>query len=130
MDLVSVDPQLNLYDQEWPIRTFQPNLPPPKFVFGSSQDSDRKGVALDSMVCCGCIISGGTVERSVLGPNTRVNSYASIKDSILFDEVNVGRHAQIKRAIIDKGVKVPPGTMIGYDHDADRARGFTLPNRE
>jgi glucose-1-phosphate adenylyltransferase len=126
MDLVSVDPQLNLYDQEWPIRTFLPNLPPPKFVFGSYPEGDRKGVALDSMVCSGCIISGGIVERSIVGPASRVNSYASVKESILCDGVNVGRHAQIRRAIIDKGVKVPPGAMIGYDHEADRARGFTI----
>ncbi len=126
MDLVSVDPQLNLYDQEWPIRTFQPNLPPPKFVFGSAPDTDRKGVAMDSMVCSGSIISGGIVEKSIVGPGSRINSYASVKESILCDGVNVGRHAQIRRAILDKGVKVPPGTLIGYDHEADRARGFTI----
>jgi glucose-1-phosphate adenylyltransferase len=126
MDLVSIDPQLNLYDQRWPIRTFQANLPPPKFVFGSNQDMDRKGLALDSMVCCGCIVSGGIVEQSILGPATRINSYATVKESILFEGVNVGRHAQIRRAIIDKGVKVPPGVSIGYDHDLDRARGFTV----
>lgn len=126
MDLVSVDPQLNLYDDQWPIRTYQPNLPPPKFVFGSNHDSDRCGRALDSIVCQGSILSGGAVERCILGTRVRVNSYANISDSILFDGVEVGRHAQIRRAIIDKGVKIPEGLRIGYDLEEDRRRGFTV----
>jgi glucose-1-phosphate adenylyltransferase len=126
MDLVSVDPQLNLYDQRWPIRGYQPSLPPPKFVFGEETADGRRGQALDSIVCVGSILSGGRVYRSVIGANTRVNSYAMIEDSILFDDVDVGRHAKIRRAIIDKGVHIPPGVEIGYDHDLDRARGFTV----
>ncbi len=126
MDLVHIDPQLNLYDQNWPIRTFLPNLPPPKFVFGAAEHGGTRGVAMDSMACCGCIVSGGTVHQSILGPNTRVNSYATVSESILFEGVDVGRHSQIRRAIIDKGVKIPPGTQIGYDLNADRERGFTI----
>jgi glucose-1-phosphate adenylyltransferase len=126
MDLISVDPQLNMYDDQWPIRTLQMNAPPVKFVFGSAGDSDRVGHALDSIACNGCIVSGGTVERSVLGPGVRVNSYAQVADSILFDYVKIGRHSKIRRAIIDKGVTVPPGTEIGYDLALDRKRGFTV----
>jgi glucose-1-phosphate adenylyltransferase len=126
MDLISVDPQLNLYDRHWPIRTFQPNLPPPKFVFAEYGDAARRGEALDSIVCQGTIISGGQVERSVLGPGVKVNSYSHIEDSLLFDDVKVGRHAKIRRAIIDKEVDIPPGIEIGYDHELDRSRGFTV----
>ena len=126
MDLVGVDPQLNLYDQHWPIRAFQPMLPPPKFVFGSEGNSSRRGEALDSIVCQGAIISGGMVTRSVLGPNVRINSYAQVEGSILFDGVEVGRRCRLRRVIIDKGVRIPPETEIGYDPAADRARGFTV----
>jgi len=123
MDLVSVEPELNLYDDQWPIRTYQPNYPPPKFVFA---DPDRCGRAIDSIVCCGSIISGGEVRRSILGPKIRVNSYARVEDSILFEGVNVGRYARIRRAIIDKGVDIPPGVEIGYDPELDQRRGFTV----
>lgn len=126
MDLVEVDPQLNLYDQDWPIRTLQPNLPPPKFVFGSDGDPHRCGKAIDSIVCPGTILSGGKVQRSVISPNVRVNSYASVEDSIIFRGVNIGRHARIRRAIIDKGVSIPPEMEIGYDLETDRRRGFTV----
>ncbi|MFO0816658.1 MAG: glucose-1-phosphate adenylyltransferase [Pirellulales bacterium] len=126
MDLVSIDPQLNMYDEHWPIRSFQPNLPPPKFVFGSVGNRDRVGHALDSVVCQGSIISGGTVVRSLLGPRCRVNSFAHVEDSILFEGVDIGRYAQVRRAIIDKGVAIPPNTRIGFDIEQDRARGFTI----
>jgi glucose-1-phosphate adenylyltransferase len=126
MDLIGIDPLLNLYDEEWPIRTFQANLPPPKFVFGSRGEPDRCGRAIDSIVCQGTIVSGGLVERCILGPRVRVNSYANVADSILFEAVDVGRHARIRRAIIDKGVKVPPGMEIGYDLARDRRRGLTV----
>ncbi len=123
LELTSVDPQLNLYDDHWPVRTFNPSLPPAKFVF----DSDtRRGEAHDSIVCNGVIISGGRVFGSILGPQARVNSYAEIDSSILFSRVNVGRHAKIRRAIIDKEVVIPEGIEIGYDHDEDRRRGFTV----
>jgi glucose-1-phosphate adenylyltransferase len=123
MDLVRVDPQLNMYDEEWPIRTYQPNYPPPKTVFA---DQQRAGRALDSIVCPGSIISGGRVERSILGPRTRVNSYAEIEDSILFSGVDVGRRAKVRRAIIDKGVSIPDGFVVGYDPEVDQRRGFTV----
>jgi glucose-1-phosphate adenylyltransferase len=126
MDLVGIDPLLNMYDDQWPIRTFQANLPPPKFVFGSRGEEGRAGRALDSIVCHGTIVSGGLCERCILGPRVRVNSYAHVLVSILFEGVDVGRHAKIRRAIIDKGVKVPPGAEIGYDLELDRRRGFTV----
>jgi glucose-1-phosphate adenylyltransferase len=115
-----------LYDEHWPIRTWQPNLPPPKFVFGSRGSEDRQGKAIDSIVCQGSIVSGGVVERSILSSRVRVNSYAHVEDSILFEGVDIGRHAKVKRAIIDKGVKIPAGVEIGYDLDKDRERGFTI----
>lgn len=128
MDLIGVDPLLNLYDQEFPIRTFQNGFPPPKFVFGGTteEDVDRVGMATDSIVCPGSIVSGGRVERSLIGPQVRVNSFAHVSDSILFDRVEVGRYAKIRRAIIDKDVFIPPGIEIGYNLEADRARGFTV----
>jgi glucose-1-phosphate adenylyltransferase len=127
MDLVSVVPKLNLYDADWPIRTLQPNYPPPKFVFGSRLgDGHRCGRALDSVVCPGTIVSGGLAERSILGPGVRVNSFAHVQDSILFEGVDIGRHAQIRRAIVDKGVHIPEGMQIGFDAEQDRAHGFIL----
>ena len=126
MDLIDVDPQLNLYDQKWPVRSHQPMLPPPKFVFGSEGSSTRRGIALDSIVAQGAIISGGSVSRSVVGPNVRVNSYASVEDSILFEGVDVGRRCRLRRVIVDKGVRIPPETEIGFDPQADRERGFTV----
>ena len=126
MDLISIDPQLNLYDDHWPMRAYQPNLPPPKFVFGSEGGSTRRGVAMDSMVCQGAIISGGEVARSIIGPGVRVNSYSSVQDSILFDDVCVGRRSQLRGVIIDKGVQIPPETSIGFDPELDAARGFQV----
>ncbi len=127
MDLVAVDPLLNIYDDQWPLRTFLPSYPPPKFVFAAEH---RRGYAMDSIVCLGSIISGGQVRRSILGSNTRVNSYTKIEESILFDGVNIGRHAKVRRAIIDKGVHLPAGFEVGYDHDLDRRRGFTVTDNE
>jgi glucose-1-phosphate adenylyltransferase len=127
MDLISVRPQFNLYDQSWPIRTFHPSLPPPKFVFADFQETKpRAGIAVDSLVGQGSIISGGRVERSILAPNVRVNSWADVQDSILLSDVQIGRHARIRRTIIDKGVHIPEGTEVGYDLEADRQRGFTV----
>ncbi|NQU25015.1 MAG: glucose-1-phosphate adenylyltransferase [Candidatus Nealsonbacteria bacterium] len=126
MDLISVDPQLDMYSSHWPIRTYHPNYPPPKFVFGSEGPDARRGHALDSIVCLGSIVSGGQVEGSIIGPNSRINSYSLVQDSILFDGVDVGRHSKIRRAIIDKDVHIPPETQIGYDADLDRRRGFTI----
>ena len=128
MDLVGIDPVLNLYDTEWPIRTFQPQFPPPKFVFNDegNRGQSRRGEAHDSIVCQGSIISGGSVSRSILSSGVRVNSYATVDDCILFEGVNVGRHSRIRRAIIDKNVQLPPDTVIGYDIEEDRKRGFTV----
>jgi glucose-1-phosphate adenylyltransferase len=126
MDLVSVDPLLNMYDEQWPIRTYHPAFPPPKFVFAEKGPETRRGEALDSIVCQGSILSGGHVHGSILGVNTRVNSYAHVEDSILFDGVDIGRHARVRRAIIDKGVNIPAGEEIGFDLENDRRRGFTV----
>lgn len=128
MDLVNVDPQLNLYDSLWPIRTHIPNLPPAKFVFGSSKDSNeqRRGLALDSIVCGGAIVSGAQANRCVIGPNSKINSYAEISNSILFDGVKVGRNARINRAVIDKYVEIPENAEFGFDADYDRQRGLSV----
>jgi glucose-1-phosphate adenylyltransferase len=123
MDLIAVDPILNLYDQDWPIHTFQPPYPPPKFVH---TEQDRRGAAFNSIVCQGAIVSGGQVFRSIVSPGVRVNSYALVEDSILFNGVDVGRRARVRRAIIDKDVKIPPGFEIGWNRDLDRARGMTI----
>jgi glucose-1-phosphate adenylyltransferase len=128
MDLVAVEPVLNLYDAAWPIRTFHPQSPPPKFVFSADGPAGhaRRGEALDSIVCPGCIVSGGQVRRSILSPRVRINSYAVVEDSILLEGVDVGRYCRIRRAIIDKDVKLPPYTVLGYDSEFDRKRGFTV----
>ncbi len=123
MDLINVSPQLNLYNYKWPILTNQGNLPPAKTVF---DDSDRRGVNIDSYVCAGCITSGSTVRRSILGPLCKINSYSLVEECILFENVTVGRHVKIRRAIIDKGVVIPDGTSIGYDLEADLANGYTV----
>jgi glucose-1-phosphate adenylyltransferase len=124
MDLVKVDPPFNLYETSFPIHSFTKPRAPAKMVF-ADEDSGRMGLALDSLVCSGSIISGGRVERSILSPNVRINSYSLVQDSILFDGVEVGRHAKIRRAIIDKGNKIPPGFCIGYDLEKDATR-FTV----
>src|SRR6185437_425917 len=121
MDVVSVSPIFNLYDEHWPIRTHQRQYPPAKFVFA---ESGRTGTALDSIVSAGCIVSGGVVRSSVLSPDVRVNSYSEVDSSILFSHVNVGRHCRIRRAIIDRDVHLPDGTVVGYDTEADRQRYF------
>jgi glucose-1-phosphate adenylyltransferase len=127
MDLIQVDPLLNMYDQHWPIRSFQGNFPPPKFVFNDQGlGEDRLGMATDSIVCPGSIISGGRVERSIIGPQVRVNSCSLVQDSILFNRVVVGRNAKVRRAIIDKNVVIPDNAEIGYSVEQDLCRGFTI----
>ena len=124
MDLVSVLPEFNLYDQRWPVRTGVAQHPPAKFVF--AQEGRRMGVALDSIVCAGCIISGGRVIRSVLSPGVRVNSYCEVEYSILMPKVEIGRYSRVRRAIIGDSVKIPESSSVGFDADADRAAGYTV----
>jgi len=122
MDLISVTPQLNLYDAQWPILTYQPPSPPAKTVW---IEEGRVGMALNSIISNGCIISGGNVRRSILSPRVTIHSFAEIEDSILLERVDVGRNAKIKRTIIDKEVEIPPGMEIGY-HLEDDAKRFTV----
>jgi glucose-1-phosphate adenylyltransferase len=119
MDLCGVDPEFNLYDPEWPMRTYQPQAPPAKFVFA---ERSRRGEALDSIISPGCIISGSRVEGSVLCPNVRVHSYGVIEQSMLMPGVRVGRHARIRRAIVDRDVLIPRGAVIGFNPEEDRKR--------
>ena len=123
MDLINVSPQLNLYNYKWPILTNQGNLPPAKTVF---DDDDRRGQNIDSYVCAGCITSGGTVRRSIIGPRCKINSYSLVEDSILFENVTVGRNVKIRKTIIDKNVVIPDGSTIGYNQEADRSHGYTV----
>jgi glucose-1-phosphate adenylyltransferase len=127
MDLVAVDPQFNLYDSEWPVRTHQGQYPPAKFVFAQEYRGGRIGIALDSIVCGGCIVSGGRVQNSVLSPNVRINSYADVRESVLLENVEIGRHCRIRKAIIDKDVYIPGGTTIGYNLSEDRKRFHISP---
>ncbi|MBI5282072.1 MAG: glucose-1-phosphate adenylyltransferase [Candidatus Solibacter usitatus] len=122
MDLVSVTPEFNLYDQHWPIRTRMPQAPPAKFVF--AQEGRRMGVATDSIVAPGVIVSGARVHRSVLSPGVRVNSYCDVQESILLNGVNIGRYCRVRRAILDVGVNLPEGTIVGEDSERDRAAGW------
>lgn len=125
IDLIGVTPSFSLYDEAWPIMTYQGQYPPAKFVFAQEEEpAGRIGLALDSIVCGGCIISGGRVQKSVLSPNVRIHSYAEVRESVLLEHVEIGRYAKIRRAIIDKDVTIPPGTTIGYDVEEDRKRFY------
>ena len=126
MDLCHVNPEFNLYDPEWPLRTHQVQAPPAKFVF--ADEGRRCGHALDSIISAGCIVSGSTIRGSVLCPNVRVHSFCEVEQSILMPGVRVGRHARIRRAIIDRDVFIPRGARIGYNDDEDRRR-HTLSER-
>ena len=119
MDLCQVNPEFNLYDPEWVLRTYQPQAPPAKFVFA---EDGRKGEALDSLISPGCIVSGSRIWGSILCPNVRVHSFCSVEQSILMPGVRVGRHAQIRRAIIDRDVLIPRGACIGFNPEEDRKR--------
>ena len=124
MDLVGVDPHFNLYDRDWPLRTYQAADPPAKFVFGEDFPGGRCGKAVDSIVSPGCVISGGRINHCVLSPRVHIHSWAQVDDSVLGDGVEIGRHCKIRRAIIDKGVSIPAHTTIGYDLEQDR-KNFT-----
>jgi glucose-1-phosphate adenylyltransferase len=124
MDLVNVVPEFNLYDQHWPIRTKVTQQPPAKFVF--AQEGRRMGVAVDSVVSAGCIVSGGRVLHSVLSPAVRVNSYCEVEYSILLPGAEIGRYSRIRRAIVNTAVKVPDSSVIGFDLEADRAKGYHI----
>jgi glucose-1-phosphate adenylyltransferase len=122
MDLVSVVPEFNLYDKGWPIRTKVTQQPPAKFVF--AQEGRRMGVAVDSVVSAGCIVSGGRILHSVLSPGVRVNSYCEVEYSILMPGAEIGRYSRVRRTIVNTGVKVPESSVIGFDLEADRAKGY------
>ncbi len=119
IELTRVSPELNLYDEAWPIWTYQEQLPPAKFVF---DDDDRRGMAVDSMVSGGCVISGAHISRSLLFSNVKVHSFAEIQDSVVLPDVDVGRHCRIKKAVVDRGCIIPPNTVIGEDREEDRKR--------
>ncbi|MGD0209548.1 MAG: glucose-1-phosphate adenylyltransferase [Desulfomonilia bacterium] len=122
MDLVSVTPQCNLYHPNWPVHTVYSPFPPAKMVFSGGKDGKRIGMVLDSIICDGAIVSGGKVERSIISPNVRIHSYSEIEDSMLMEGVEIGRNCKIGRTIIDKYVKIPPRTIIGYDPEDDKKR--------
>jgi glucose-1-phosphate adenylyltransferase len=125
MDIASVSPTFNLYDSNWPMRTRVRQYPPAKFVFG---EPGRTGMAINSIVSAGCIVSGAVVRNSVLSQDVRVNSYSELDSSIVFSHVNIGRHCRIKRAIIDRDVHLPEGTVIGYDQNEDKRHYFVTPS--
>jgi glucose-1-phosphate adenylyltransferase len=124
MDLVAIEPEFNLYDREWPIRTRLEQQPPAKFVL--AEEHSRMGVAIDSIVSAGCIISGGRVSRSVLSPGVRVNSYSEVDSSIIMSNAQIGRHSRIRRAIIPANAVIPEFSVIGHDLSRDRAQGYTV----
>ncbi|MFP3867436.1 MAG: glucose-1-phosphate adenylyltransferase [Desulfobacteraceae bacterium] len=125
MDLVALDPLFNLYDQEWPIRTYQRQSPPAKTIYAGEPGNLRPAMVEDSLLSGGCIISGATVRRSILSPNVRIDHYAEVTESIIWDDVYIGPRARIHRAVIEEGVQVPAGFTIGTDHEAD-ARRFPI----
>jgi glucose-1-phosphate adenylyltransferase len=123
MELVAPVPALNLYDNKWPIWTYQEQLPPAKFVW---EDHERRGEAINSVVSGGCIISGSTLRRSLCFSNVRVHSYGLIEEAVILPDVEIMRHCKLRKVIIDRGCVIPEGTVIGYNHDEDRARGFRV----
>jgi len=124
LELIGVTPELNLYDKTWPVWTYQEQLPPAKFIF---DNDNRRGMAVDSMVSGGCIISGSKVSNSLLFSNVRLNSYSEVNDSVILPDVEIGRHCRISKAVIDKGCKIPEGTIIGQDLEADAKRFLVSP---
>jgi len=127
MDLIEIQPQFNMYNSRWPIRTGVTHDPPAKFVFRDEANA-RVGIATDSLVSHGCIISGGRIHRSVLSVGCRINSFSEVEESVLFERVRIGRHARLRKCIVDKDVEIPQGVEIGFDHEADRRRFFVTDN--
>ena len=125
IDLAGVTPALNLYDKNWPIWTHQEQLPPAKFVFN---DEDRRGMATDSMVSGGCVISGASVRHSVLFSNVKVNSFATLEDAVVLPDVTIGRHARLKKVVVDKGCIIPEGLEVGFDREQDAKSFYVSPN--
>jgi glucose-1-phosphate adenylyltransferase len=121
LDLVTPTPQLDIYDRNWPIWTYQQQLPPAKFIF---DDDDRRGVAVDSMVSGGCVVSGAHVSRSLLFSSVRVNSYARLREAVVLPEVEIGRHARLSKVVIDRGAKIPEGLVVGEDPELDARRFY------
>lgn len=124
MEMTKVTPELNLYDKDWPIWTYQEQLPPAKFVF---DDDGRRGMAIDSLISGGCIISGAAVKRSLLFSSVTVHSWTSIEDSVILPGVDIGRRALLKRCVIDKNCRIPDGMIVGVDPEADRKRFHVSP---
>ena len=124
LELIGITPELNLYDREWPIWTYQEQFPPAKFVF---DDDDRRGMAIDSMVSGGCIISGAVVKHSLLFSNVNVHSFSHVEDAVILPEVDIGRHCRLKKVVLDKGCKIPDGTVIGEDPEEDARRFHVSP---
>jgi glucose-1-phosphate adenylyltransferase len=119
MELTRITPALDMYDETWPIWTYQAQLPPAKFVF---DDDGRRGCAIDSMVSGGCVISGSTVKRSLLYSSVRIHSYCDVQDAVILPNVEIGRHSKLRRVVVDKGTRIPPGLEAGIDPAADRKR--------
>ncbi|WP_321367172.1 glucose-1-phosphate adenylyltransferase [uncultured Desulfuromusa sp.] len=126
MELISPKPELNLYDPQWPMWTYQAQLPPAKFVF---DDDDRRGMAVDSTVSGGCIITGSHLKKTLLFSNVRIHSYSTIEETVILPEVTIHRHCKIRKAIIDRGCEIPEGTIIGYDSEQDKANGFRITDK-
>ncbi|WP_420193946.1 glucose-1-phosphate adenylyltransferase [Marinobacter sp. GH_1] len=124
LELIDVSPELNLYDAHWPIWTYQEQLPPAKFIF---DDEDRRGTAVDSMVAGGCIVSGARIRHSLLFSQVRVHSFTTVEDAVIFPDVDIGRHCHIRKAVIDRGCRIPNGTHIGFDRKADENRFHVSP---
>ena len=124
LELIGISPELNLYDSHWPIWTYQEQLPPAKFVF---DDDNRRGMAVDSMVAGGCIVSGAVVRHSLLFSQVKVHSFSNISDSVIYPDVDIGRHCHIRNALIDRGCRIPNGTRIGFDEEEDRKRFHVSP---
>ncbi len=124
LELIGISPELNLYDAHWPIWTYQEQLPPAKFIF---DDDHRRGMAVDSMVAGGCIVSGAQVKHSLLFSQVKVHSYSEISDSVIYPDVDIGRRCHIRKALIDRGCRIPEGTRIGFDHAEDQKRFHVSP---